>query len=44
MTICTFEDDNAPAEFEGKLVEPVFMRYADGHVTVLDRNIVGGTS
>lgn len=23
-TICTFEDDNAPPELEGALVEPVF--------------------
>jgi hypothetical protein len=24
VTICTFEDDGAPAELEGQLVEPVF--------------------
>lgn len=39
VTICTFEDDGAPEELEGKLVEPVFMRYADGHVTIIDRSV-----
>lgn len=24
VTICTFEDDNAPADLEGRLVEPLF--------------------
>ena len=39
VAICTFEDDNAPAELEGKLVEPVLHR--DGAtVTVIERNVV----
>lgn len=39
VTICTFEDDQAPAELEGRLVEPVFRR--DGEtVTIIERNVV----
>lgn len=40
VTICTFEDDGAPAELEGKLVEPVFTRHADESVTITARNVV----
>lgn len=29
VTICTFEDDNAPADLEGKLVEPVLQRASE---------------
>lgn len=39
VMICTFEDDNAPPELEGQLVEPVLRR--DGEtVTVIDRRVV----
>jgi hypothetical protein len=39
VTICTFEDDNAPPELEGQLVEPTLRR--DGEtVTVIDRRVV----
>ena len=39
VTICTFEDDNAPAGLEGQFVEPVFHR--DGEtVTIVERNLV----
>ena len=40
VTICTFEDDNAPADLEGKLIEPVLQRHEDGPVTVMDRTVV----
>jgi len=40
VTICTFEDDDAPAELEGRLVEPVFTR--DGEtVSITGRNPIG---
>jgi hypothetical protein len=39
VTICTFEDDYAPAALEGQLVEPVFRR--DGEiVTIIERRVV----
>jgi len=40
VTICTFEDDNAPPELEGKLIEPVLQRAADGTVSVIARDVV----
>ena len=40
VTVCTFEDDNAPPELEGKLVEPVLQRAEDGTVSVMARNVV----
>jgi len=40
ITICTFEDDAAPAGLEGKLVEPTLTRHADGRVTVTGRVVV----
>jgi hypothetical protein len=41
VTICTFEDDHAPAEFEGRLVEPTFRQ--DGEtVTIIERSVVPG--
>lgn len=40
VTICTFEDDGAPADLEGKLVEPFFTRHEDGTVTVDGRSLV----
>lgn len=40
VTICTFEDDNAPSELEGKLVEPVFQSHDDGSVTITSRRRV----
>lgn len=40
VTICTFDDDNAPAELEGKLVEPAFTRHDDGRVTITDRQVL----
>ena len=47
VTICTFEDDNAPPELEGKLVEPVFQSHygPDGKtasVTILSRQVIRG--
>lgn len=38
VTICTFEDDGAPAELEGKLVELTFTRGEDGAVTITGRH------
>jgi hypothetical protein len=35
-----FEDENAPAEMEGRLVEPVLQRRGDGRVVVLSRTVV----
>jgi hypothetical protein len=41
VTICTFEDDYAPAELEGQLVEPTFRQ--DGEtVTIIERSVVPG--
>ena len=40
VTICTFEDDGAPPELEGKLVEPVLKREDDGRVHVVERSAV----
>lgn len=40
VTICTFEDDFAPASYEGLLVEPALTSHADGRVTVTDRTVV----
>lgn len=41
VTICTFEDDNAPDEVEGRLVEPVFQKNTEtGAVTVMSRSVV----
>ncbi len=40
VTICTFEDDDAPAALEGKLVEPVLTSHADSTVTITARNLV----
>lgn len=42
VTICTFEDDGAPAELEGAFVEPVFRQAGDGTVTVTGRQAVAG--
>ena len=42
VTICTFEDDNAPADLEGKLIEPVFTRHDDGTVTITGREVIEG--
>lgn len=41
MTICTFEDDGAPADLEGKLVEPILQQHADGTVSIMSRTVVG---
>jgi hypothetical protein len=40
VTICTFEDDSAPPELEGQLVEPVLTRHDDGTITVTSRTII----
>lgn len=41
VTICTFEDDAAPAFFEGKLVEPILHSDGDGeHPRVVGRVLV----
>jgi hypothetical protein len=43
VTICTFEDDTAPAGLEGRLVEPVFTRdRAAGTITITERREVPG--
>ena len=43
VTICTFEDDGAPPDLEGKLVEPVFQRNDEtGTVTIISRAVVPG--
>ena len=44
ITICTFEDDNAPAELEGKLVEPVLQEsyLHRGAVTIMSRAVIPG--
>lgn len=34
---CTFDDDDAPAELEGALVEPILQRHDDGTITVAER-------
>jgi hypothetical protein len=39
VTICTFEDDGAPASLEGLLVEPV-LTTADGVTRVTGRMVV----
>jgi hypothetical protein len=39
-TICTFEDDAAPPELEGKLVAPVLKTEDDGRVHVVGRSVV----
>ena len=41
VTICTFEDDGAPAELEGLLVEPTFRRRDGETISVIDRRIAG---
>lgn len=41
MTICTFEDDDAPADLEGKLIEPVLQKNTEtGTVKVIYRSMV----
>jgi hypothetical protein len=41
VTICTFEDDNAPAALEGKLVDLVMTREsADGPVRITGRTVL----
>ena len=43
VIICTFEDDHAPAEFEGQLVEPVFRqewRDARYTVSIISRELI----
>jgi hypothetical protein len=41
VTICTFDDDDAPAGLEGRLVEPVFQRDG-GLVRITARNVIAG--
>jgi hypothetical protein len=40
VTICTFEDDAAPARLEGLLVEPVFSKDKYGSVKITARSVV----
>lgn len=40
VTICTFEDGNAPAELEGQFVEPTFQKDEHGAVTIIDRRVI----
>jgi hypothetical protein len=37
LHVCLFEDDNAPPELEGKLVDPVLTSHDDGTVTITER-------
>ncbi len=39
ITICTFEDDFAPPELEGKLVEPTLQKNQP-RIKVIDRRVV----
>jgi hypothetical protein len=41
MRWCLFADDNAPAELNGKRVEPVFTKYDDGRVEITERRVTG---
>lgn len=45
VTLCTFEDDNAPPELEGKIVEPVFQRsggrFSESRTVILSRSVIG---
>ena len=41
VTICTFEDDNAPGDLEGELVEPILQTNAEtGAVKILSRQVI----
>lgn len=42
VTICTFDDDGAPAELEGELVEPV-IRMRGGTISITGRNPIGSS-
>jgi hypothetical protein len=42
VTICTFEDDNAPPEFEGKLIELVVTAGGGKKPVITARNVVPG--
>jgi hypothetical protein len=43
VTLCTFEDDGAPPELAGKLVEPVIRTDAEGeNAQVVGRMVIGG--
>jgi len=51
VVLCAFEDDDAPAELEGKIVEPVFRRsggrFAENEplqpfrTVIIDRRVIG---
>jgi hypothetical protein len=41
VTICTVEDDFAPPDLEGKLVEPVFQKNRYGRITITSRSVIG---
>ncbi len=38
---CLFEDDEAPAELDGKRVELTFERAADGKTRITERRVIG---
>ncbi len=40
VTVCTFEDDHAPAGLEGLLVEPTFQKDRHGAIKIIDRRVV----
>jgi len=40
VMICTFSDDDAPAELEGKLVDPTISSFTDGPPRVTARPVV----
>lgn len=40
VTVCTFEDDEAPAELEGQLIALTLQRQPDGTVAIMDRTVV----
>ena len=43
VTICTFDDDNAPPELEGEFVEPEFTMTTAGCAEITGRRVIGGT-
>jgi hypothetical protein len=43
VTICTFEDGGAPADLEGKLVEPVLRQHDNGSVTIMSRTVISAS-
>ena len=40
VSICVFEDDTAPAELEGLLIDPILQKDDAGNVTVISRTVI----